>query len=110
MRESELEQCFGSSGSVSMICILDNRFCDDFSEKRRMFSIRGREGSSSSLLAEDSPSVSRRSRGGSYILHMEPSVSLTSVSVAFGQGFYNAKNLLALHSSTDLITAWHLAS
>ena len=69
-----------------------SRFCEDFSEKRRLFSIRGREGSSSSLLAEDSPSLSRKSpslsrksRGGSYILHMEPSVrgSITSVSLAF---------------------------
>ena len=77
---------------VPCYCCVLGRFCEDFSEKRRLFSIRGREGSSSSLLAEDSPSLSRKSpslsrksRGGSYILHMEPSVrgSITSVSLAF---------------------------
>ena len=77
---------------VPCYCCALSRFCEDFSEKRRLFSIRGREGSSSSLLAEDSPSLSRKSpslsrksRGGSYILHMEPSVrgSITSVSLAF---------------------------
>ena len=79
--EGELQKRFGSSDPRYWHTL--NRFCDDFSEKRRVFSIRGREGSSSSLLAEDSPSLTRRSRGGTYILHMEPSVSVTSVSDAF---------------------------
>ena len=45
-----------------------------------MFSVRAKSGSNSSLMTEESPDITRRTRGGTYILKVEPSISVTSVS------------------------------